>query len=80
MRRTVGLGESTWMDGRCANLKLGSWGIPPTPRDDRLESGVAAGRDVDTLLELLVRRSDINCPICVALVLLPADSVEVVAS
>ena len=81
MRRTVGLGESTCIDGRCASLRLGSWGIPPTPLDERRESGVAAGWEVEAVLELLVLRSDIKCPICVALALLsPANSAEAVAS
>ena len=60
MRRTVGLGESTCIEGKAASLRLGNWGIPPTPREERRDSGVAAGRDVETLLELLDRRSDIR--------------------
>jgi hypothetical protein len=77
MRLTIGLGESTWMEGRYPSRRLGSCGIPPTPRDECLESGIVAARDVETLLGLLARRSDTCWPICVALILLPpADSTE----
>lgn len=62
------------MLGRVANLKLGSWGTPPTPLEPRLSVG---GREADNVLELeaLELLSCTNAPTCVLLARLPpADS------